>query len=166
MPIFPIPEDRKEWLAMRRKIAERLNEGSIPEPNSGCLLWLKAMNHDGYGVTWAEGKTALAYNVAYELKCGPVPEGLELDHLCRVRLCINPNHLEPVTRSVNQKRGLSFPPRAAENLSRTHCPKGHPYSGENLRIGPKGNRRCAECSRVKARLRMRRLRECEKRGAA
>jgi hypothetical protein len=90
-----------DWIALR----------SIPEPNSGCVLWLGELNSAGYGrISQGNnhvGKRVryLAHRVSYELAKGQVPEGMELDHLCRVRCCINPEHLEPVTRSENNRRG-------------------------------------------------------------
>ena len=80
---------------------------------------------------------ALAHRVAYELQVGPIPVGLQLDHLCRVRSCVNPAHLEPVTSAENTRRGL--------RAMKTHCPQGHPYAGENLLIRPTGQRRCRTC---------------------
>ena len=77
-----------------------------------------------------------AHRFAYEMLVGPIPEGLDLDHLCRVRHCVNPNHLEPVTRSENLRRGIR--PRLPQNdrigdknRAKTHCPKGHPYDEAN-----------------------------------
>ncbi len=90
-----------DWIELR----------SIPEPNSGCLLWLGEVNSAGYGRI-SQGNShvgkrvrSLAHRVSYELAKGQVPPGMELDHLCRVPSCINPEHLEPVTRSENNRRG-------------------------------------------------------------
>jgi hypothetical protein len=85
-------------------LAERLEFHSMPEPNSGCQLWLGA-TIEGYGVVGHEGKIRRAHTLAYELKNGPIPDGLEPDHKCRVRCCINDAHLEPVTRGENVRRG-------------------------------------------------------------
>jgi hypothetical protein len=76
---------------------------------------------------------------------GAVPEGLELDHLCRVRGCVNPKHLEPVTHRENLMRGESW---SAVNARKTHCPEGHPYDETNTYIDGKGRRRCRECARA------------------
>lgn len=89
-----------------------------------------------------------AHRVAYELFVAEIPEGFDLDHLCRNRGCVNPDHLEPVTRRENLLRGETIP---ARNARITHCPQGHPYDAENTRIRPCGRRRCAACNREAAR---------------
>lgn len=114
-----------------------------------CWLWTKA-TQKGYGVFWVPPQNRRAHVVAYNLLVGPVPEGLDLDHLCRVRHCVNPSHLEPVTRKENVLRGET---RAAENAAKTHCVRGHPFDDENTRISPKGLRICRECGRDRMRLR-------------
>ena len=70
-----------------------------------CILWHKAIKSNGYGVIWVNGRLEHAHRFSYELVNGPVPRGLELDHRCRNRACINPDHLEPVARAVNAQRG-------------------------------------------------------------
>lgn len=80
---------------------------SVPEPNTGCLLWLAQIDRDGYGRVWLDGKKRGAHVVAYELAKGPIPEGLQPDHKCRVRCCVNADHMEAVTPKVNTNRGIS-----------------------------------------------------------
>ena len=92
--------------------------------------------------------TMPAHRYAYEELVGPIPEGLQLDHLCRNRSCVNPDHLEPVTCRENLRRGETL---NAANLAKTHCPAGHPYAGENLSITAKGFRECIECGRTRSR---------------
>ncbi|KKK94743.1 hypothetical protein LCGC14_2679800 [marine sediment metagenome] len=88
-----------------------------------------SLDGSGYASLWHKGKVTKACIVAYELRYGPVPDGLELDHLCLTRSCWNPDHLEPVTHKENGRRGG---PRASRpNMLKTHCPHGHPYSVEN-----------------------------------
>ncbi len=87
-------------------------------------------------------KTVYAHRFSYRHHVGEIPEGLELDHLCRIRHCVNPLHLEPVTGKVNLMRGDTH---AAINASKTHCPYGHQYSGDNLRIAYNGQRFCRAC---------------------
>jgi hypothetical protein len=87
---------------------------------------------------------ARAYRITYETLVGPVPNGLELDHLCRVRACVNPGHLEPVTHRVNTLRGETV---AARNARATHCPAGHPYDEVNTYADRLGRRSCRECCR-------------------
>lgn len=85
------------------------------------------------------------HRAAYEVLVGPVPEGLELDHLCRVRHCYNPSHLEPVTRLENMRRTMKNGP--------DHCPQGHEYTPENSYVHARGDRQCRACNRDRARRR-------------
>lgn len=124
---------------------DALHARAIPEPNSGCLLWLGAVNQFGYGRTLFQGSRTVAHRASYILACGPVPDGLELDHLCRVRSCINPLHLEPVTKLENGRRGVAGEKSGAQQRSKTHCPQGHPYAGANLFIRARGHRECRVC---------------------
>jgi hypothetical protein len=111
-----------------------------------CWEWTAALNvkEDGYGSFGGNGQIVLAHRFSYVLLVGPIPEGLTLDHLCRNRRCVNPDHLEPVTLRENILRGEGL---TAKNARKTHCPSGHPYSGENLYVSPKGDRRCRSCRR-------------------
>lgn len=108
-----------------------------------CWIWTASKHRGGYGQFRDQnGKNAQAHKWAYEFLIGEVPEGLELDHLCRVRECVNPWHLEPVTKSVNQRRG-------ARKTRQTHCKRGH--SLEFARITP-GRRSCRECDNLRGRI--------------
>ena len=122
-----------------------------------CWLWTGSLNHLGYArfyITIAPRVRVSigAHHWAWEQYHDPVPEGLELDHLCRVRHCVNPAHLDPVTHQENARRGTS---PVAANARKTHCPQGHPYSPENTRISPKGKRHCRTCNAEQARVAMR-----------
>jgi hypothetical protein len=123
-------------------------------PATGCWHWTRKISDNGYGRTSFRGRDSAAHRVAYELLRGPIPAGLELDHLCRVRHCVNPDHLEAVTGRENRIRG-HVARGGAER--RTHCPAGHPYEGDNLAENG-GSRACRECWRIRARDRYYRLR--------
>jgi hypothetical protein len=114
---------------------------------NGCWLWTGKIEHYGYGVIWVQGKEKKVHRVSYELFIGEVPEGLVLDHLCRVRRCFNPSHLEPVTRGENVRRG----DLKTNNHCRlkTKCPAGHLYDEENTRVSPSGKRICRACHRLR-----------------
>ncbi len=134
-------------VGIMKSLQERFESKIMPEPNSGCWLWLGSLTHNGYGSIWANGRLKRAPRVSYELHVGIIPHGLEIDHLCRVRCCVNPDHLEAVTRKENARRGYYG--------QKTHCPQGHPYSGDNLYVRPNGKGR--DCRKCKA-LRMNRYR--------
>lgn len=117
---------------------------------NGCHIWTGATN-GRYGlffVSKASPGSAFRYahRWAYERDRGPIPDGLELDHLCRNPICVNPAHLEPVTSRENNLRGLS---PAAIHARKTHCPQGHAYSGVNKR----GERVCRTCNTEQKRAR-------------
>ena|SRR3990167_2193557 len=108
-----------------------------------CWKWLGHKNVAGYGTIRIRGtKASLAHRIVYEFLRGPIPEGLTLDHLCRVRDCVNPAHLEPVTWRENIARGESF----REKL-RTHCPHGHLLNNGNLSRFRLPYRECLTCRR-------------------
>lgn len=120
---------------------------------SGCWRWTGARAH-GYGRFWAGRRSAaghpsaeMAHRFAYELLVGQIPDGLEIDHLCRNRACVNPAHLEPVTRLINQRRGNA--PMQAQR-KQTHCKRGHAFDDENTYIW-RGMRRCRRCQAADAR---------------
>jgi hypothetical protein len=115
-------------------------------PN-GCWLWRASTTRKGYGLFWIGHTHVPAHRYAYELLVGPIPEGLQLDHLCRVRNCVNPEHLEPVTGLTNARRGIAGAVSAARQRAKTHCPYGHEYSPENTRIDKSGWRQCRACKR-------------------
>ena len=133
-----------------RSLAEALVDRWTPDPATGCWVWNGKPNKQGYGQTKVGGRNGsviLAHLAVWRHLVGPVPDGLVLDHLCRRPLCVNPEHLEPVTDRVNVVvRGTGV---TAQNARKTHCPKHHPYDEQNtrVRVDAKGrtSRSCRTC---------------------
>jgi hypothetical protein len=129
-----------------RSAAERFWERVVKRGPDECWGWKGFVQINGYGTYKHKAFTTVAaHRIAYELTYGPVPRHLQMDHLCRNRGCVNPNHVEPVTQQENIRRGTGI---SVLNAAKTHCPKGHVYAGKNVRISPKGYRFCRECARV------------------
>ena len=131
---------------MTRKIPflERMNSHTSTSDPDACWLWGGYRDRYGYGRV----RGVLAHRISYTLFVGEIPAGLQLDHLCRNRSCINPRHLEPVTARENTLRGLTG---AARNALKTHCPQGHPYDEANTVRDSNGARRCRTCRRARYR---------------
>ncbi len=112
-----------------------------------CLIWTGTLNPYGYGMVSWHGHYKLVHILTYEWANGPVPGGLELDHLCRRHDCAEPKHLEAVTHRVNMLRGQTI---AARHAAKTHCIHGHEFTPENTRMR-RGARECRTCSRERQR---------------
>lgn len=107
--------------------------------SDGCWHWTGRTNaRTGYGYLWWDGRRQGAHRVAYELAKGAIPVGMQIDHLCRNRACVNPSHMEPVPPRVNYLRGVGITAQAA---ARTACPRGHAYD----RVSKDGSRDCGTC---------------------
>lgn len=121
---------------------------------NGCWIWTGASADGGYGSLWFGGRTRRVHRVVYELLVGPIPEGLDLDHVrargCQSRACANPAHLEPVTEQENTLRGDSIP---ARNAAKTHCDRGHLLDETNTYVKRDGRRNCRACERSRSRRR-------------
>lgn len=115
------------------------------DKSGDCWLWTGALRSGGYGHWWANNADLLPHRYAYEVTVGPIPDGMQLDHLCRVRHCCNPAHLEPVSQRENNLRSLS---PSAENAVKTHCKWGHEFTPENTYRPPKKptSRHCRACA--------------------
>lgn len=126
--------------------AERFAFYLLKSGDNQCWIWTGALDSNGYGVFNARNTAGFSgqksHRYSYLLAHGKLPEDLELDHLCRVRPCCNPAHLEAVTQKINTMRGVGFGPVNAE---KTHCPQGHEYTEENTYTSEKGWRRCRIC---------------------
>lgn len=117
------------------------------DKSGDCWLWTGAKTNLGYGCVWSGpgGSQVLAHRVSWELHRGPIPAGLQIDHICRVPSCVRPEHLEPVSPSVNTARGYAPSLGAAFQLAKTHCPQEHPYDAVNTYINKRGGRMCKTC---------------------
>lgn len=102
-----------------------------------CWLWTGALDSSGYGNVQIKNKMLKAHRVSYGID--KIPKGLQLDHLCRVRHCVRPEHLEPVTQAENLKRGVHY------QKNKKRCPQGHSYNYKNTHITTRGWRRCRAC---------------------
>ena len=127
---------------------ERFDAKWMPEPMSGCWLWIGATTDNGYGKITVNMKRLYAHRVSYERSRGPIPGGMHIDHLCRTRCCVNPDHMEVVTPKENYMRGVG---PAAINARKTHCIHGHEFTKENTWVTKMGRRHCLNCCARRAR---------------
>lgn len=115
-------------------IPERFWTAIAHDPDTGCWLWQRHPFAAGYGLFRVDGKRWLIHRYSYTALVGPIPDGLHIDHLCRNRHCVNPDHLEPVTQRENIRRALV----------KTHCLHGHEFTPENTYLH-RGDRWCRAC---------------------
>ena len=120
------------------------------EKTETCWLWRGPLTPLGYGKFALKGRYRAAHRVAWELCNEPIPEDREIDHLCRTRACVNPSHLDVVTRRENLLRSSN---QAAVRARATKCKHGHAFSTENTRIARNGNRQCRRCTELYSRVR-------------
>lgn len=150
-------EDRNRRARERREErrpdeVERLLRYAIVDDETGC--WRCRLPHNNKGYAWCkrDGRYVLAHRLSYELFIGPIPDGLEIDHVrargCRYRDCINPAHLEAVTHAINSQRGDTGKATGARNRAKTKCPKGHLIDGVRKSGAHKGERYCKTCRQI------------------
>lgn len=125
-------------------------EAKVKKLPSGHWMWTgaRASRDKAYGAATLDKRVQPAHRVAWQLYRGPIPEGLVIDHLCRVTLCVNPDHLQPATGQLNTLRGDA---PSAVNAAKTHCVNDHPFEGDNLIIRASGSRDCRTCRRERTR---------------
>ncbi len=133
----------------RSEVAPRF-WAKVKADGTGCWPWQAGLSTSGYGKFWLDCKhrAARAHRVAYELVKGPIPRFYTIDHLCRVRRCVNPSHLEAVTNRENVLRGEGH---TARNARKTECPQGHEYDEANTYTSSDGERHCRACGREASR---------------
>jgi hypothetical protein len=142
---------KKHRQKVRATKQERFECKYIIDKTSGCWLWTGAKSIGGYGVLGNGRRTdrprmLYAHRVSFEMYKGTIKHKFEIDHLCKVRNCVNPDHLEMVTREENILRSDWQKNAWEKQRGKTHCPYGHPYSGENLYVHKKtGKRQCQIC---------------------
>lgn len=143
VPMLRSPRKSKPTLRERFDAKWKLN------PKNGCWEWTQPLVN-GYGRFCVDAYPQVASRAGYEIYKGKIPDGLHLDHLCRNRCCVNPAHLEPVTNKENGRRGEAAEAARARGLAKTHCKRGHPLSGKNLRRTAK-QRICRACQLIRKR---------------
>lgn len=129
-------------MGLSRPPIERLME-KVEKRENGCWEWTHYVERNGYARIWVDRRNVGAHRFSYEYHKGPIPEGLQIDHLCNNRRCVNPGHLEAVTPQENCRRIERPEPY---QKAWTHCPNGHPYDEENTRVTDEG-RSCLTCKR-------------------
>jgi hypothetical protein len=126
-------------------LPERFENKISVDPIRGCWLWQTSIHPKGYGIVRFEGRSHPAHRVVYMLLRGKIKKGLQIDHLCCTKNCVNPWHCEPVTGYINMQRRINH------NAAKTHCLNGHEFTSENTYEFYEGERICRECQRERVR---------------
>jgi hypothetical protein len=130
-------------------VMDRVMVSVTVDPDTGCWVWMKPLESNGYARMSVGHKVQPVHRITYKERHGPdsIPDGYEIDHLCRNRACCNPDHLEAVEHWVNVMRSPIALARI--NAAKTHCYRGHELAGENLHINTLDQRICRACARIK-----------------
>lgn len=144
----PSPDDRARFRHALAHLPSRLAVKIAFVPTTSCWRWLGSIQSNGYGRCWDGRRSTYAHRVLFETLYFPIASKRDLDHLCRNRWCVNPDHLQPVTRSENLRRGLAGENVAILQRLKTHCPRGHIYDESNTRHA-NGRRHCRACARAR-----------------
>jgi len=142
----------------KKNLMERFELHYIPEPMSGCWIWTDTNNGHGYGLITVKGQRKMAHRVAWELYRGPISEGLQANHKCDVRFCVNPNHLYLGTQAENLEDCITRG-RMRKHAPPSRCPRGHEYTPENSYRTQNSGLRCRICRSNDGRIRYYRLKE-------
>lgn len=130
------------------KTLTRFHSKYIPVTESGCWIWTDHLCRGDYAQFYINGALQMSHRVSYEIHIGPIPRNMEIDHICRVRCCVNPEHLRPLPHKDNVLCGSGL---TAKHALKTHCINGHPFSGDNLQFKPNRNERvCRQCNKDRA----------------
>lgn len=119
----------------------------IKGTNGDCWSWSGYVGKSGYVQFFFNGKLGLAHRFSYMLHYGPIPDGEDIDHICRNRSCTNPAHLRVLSHRENVLCGNTRP---AKHAAQTHCLRGHPFTPENTYLNPRGERQCRKCMSIRA----------------
>lgn len=130
----------ERFTLLTNKISDIFGENDVYPTE--CWQWIGGKHQNGYGVFYVKNKQILAHRWSYEHFKEPIPENLVIDHLCRNRACVNPEHMEIVTTRENAIRGIG---PSAINAKRTKCTHGHEFTKENTYVNPSGTRECRTC---------------------
>lgn len=130
-------------------VEQRLLSKVKNNPDTGCMEFMGSLYKNGYGQLWNGKRNEQTHRISYRLYVGEIPDGKEIDHLCRNRCCVNPNHLDLVSHQENIARSHTV---MGENHRKTHCIRGYSLSVENLIITKQNTRQCRICSNMRARI--------------
>lgn len=139
----------KNTTATREELLLRLDAKTVPEPNTGCLLWTGSYDKNGYGKTHHNKKHIRAHRLAFELKHGPIPEGKLVQHSCDTPACCNSDHLSLGTPLSNMQDKMKKGRFRNQYINASHCIRGHEFSSLNTRHKRGGERICVICSRLR-----------------